>query len=86
MLARLSQGRSCPGGAGGPLLVPLLLGLTMMMMMMAMEATSVEEVESEESQEILEEDEAFSSEILVRIYDQQNPPDTNIRTGSRGQL
>lgn len=50
------------GGAGGLLLLPLLLGLTMTTMMM--EAASVEELESEESQEILEEDEAVSTEIL----------------------
>ncbi|XP_073347561.1 erythroferrone isoform X2 [Pagrus major] len=66
MLHRLPQGRSSPGGAGGLLLLPLLLGLMMMMMMMMMvvEAASVEEVDSEESQEILEEDEAVSTEIL----------------------
>ncbi|KAE8290430.1 Erythroferrone Complement C1q tumor necrosis factor-related protein 15 Myonectin Precursor [Larimichthys crocea] len=64
MLARSSQRRSSPGGAGGLLLLPLLLGLMMMMMVVVMEAASVEEVESEESQEILEEDEAVSTEIL----------------------
>lgn len=53
------------GGAGGLLLLPLLLGLMVMtMMMMKVEATSVEEVESEESEEVLEEDEAVSTEIL----------------------
>ncbi|XP_069578927.1 erythroferrone [Brachyistius frenatus] len=65
MLARLSPGRSSPGGAGGLL---LLLGLMMMMMMMMMvvdvEAASADEAESEESQEILEEDEAISAELL----------------------
>ncbi|XP_070775280.1 erythroferrone [Enoplosus armatus] len=61
MLARLSQGRSSPGGAGGLLLLGLMM---MMMMMMKTEAASVEEVESEESQEILEEEEAVSTEIL----------------------
>lgn len=65
MLARLSQGRSSPGGAGGLLLLPLLLGLMMMMMMM--EAASVDEVESEESEEILEEDEVVSTEILEAL-------------------
>ncbi|KAM9349405.1 erythroferrone [Symphorus nematophorus] len=76
MLARLSQGRSSAGGAGGLLLLPLLLGLMMMMMttttmMMMMTAAaaaeaaaSVEEADSEESQEILEDDEAVSTEIL----------------------
>ncbi|XP_069026211.1 erythroferrone [Embiotoca jacksoni] len=65
MLARLSPGRSSPGGAGGLL---LLLGLMMTMMMMMMvvdvEAASADEAESEESQEILEEDEAISAELL----------------------
>ncbi|XP_033505883.1 erythroferrone [Epinephelus lanceolatus] len=66
MPARPSQRRSSVGGAGGLLLLPLLLGLMVMMMMMMMkvEATSIEEVESEESEEVLEEDEAVSTEIL----------------------
>ncbi|XP_022622104.1 erythroferrone-like [Seriola dumerili] len=66
MLLRLSQGRSSPGGAGGLLLLPVLLGLMMMMMMTAVvvEAASVDDVESEESQEMLDEDEAVSTEIL----------------------
>lgn len=65
MLARLSQGRSSPGGAGGLLLLPLLLGL--MMMIVAAAATSVDTAESEESQEILEDDEAVSTEILDSV-------------------
>lgn len=67
MLARLSQGRSSPGGAGGLLLLPLLLGLMMMMMIVAAAATSVDTAESEESQEILEDDEAVSTEILDSV-------------------
>lgn len=68
MLARLSQGRSSPGGAGGLLLLPLLLGLMMMMtMVVAAAATSVDTAESEESQEILEDDEAVSTEILDSV-------------------
>ncbi|XP_074484090.1 erythroferrone [Sebastes fasciatus] len=72
MLARLSQGRSSPGGAGGLLLLPLLLGLMMMMMMMKVvmmeaAAASLDEVESEESEEVLEEDEAVSTEILETL-------------------
>lgn len=67
MLARLSQGRSSPGGAGGLLLLPLLLGLMMMMMILAAAATSVDTAESEESQEILEDDEAVSTEILDSV-------------------
>ncbi|XP_031164417.1 erythroferrone isoform X1 [Sander lucioperca] len=64
MPARLSQGRSSPAGAGGRLLLPLLLGL-MMMTMKVIEAASVEEAESGESEEILEEDdEAISAEML----------------------
>ncbi|KAM7399965.1 hypothetical protein PAMA_004586 [Pampus argenteus] len=65
MLARLSQGRSPPGGAGGLLLIPLPLGLMMMMMMvmMAVAVAGVDTTESEESQEILEDDEAASTEI-----------------------
>lgn len=51
--------RSSAGGAG--LLLPVLLGL---MVAVTMEAASVEDVESEESQELLEEDEAVSTEIL----------------------
>lgn len=62
MPARLPQGRSSLGGAGGLLLLPLLLGLMMTTMMM--EGASAEELESEESQEILEEDEAVSTELL----------------------
>ncbi|KAM7379877.1 hypothetical protein PAMP_005394 [Pampus punctatissimus] len=62
MLARLSQGRSPPGGAGGMLLLPLPLGL-MMMMMMAVTVAGVDTTESGESQEILEDDEAASTEI-----------------------
>lgn len=67
MLARLSQGRSSPGGAGGLLLLPLLLGLMMMMMILAAAATSVDTAESKESQEILEDDEAVSTEILDSV-------------------
>ncbi|XP_078100904.1 erythroferrone isoform X1 [Sander vitreus] len=64
MSARLSQGRSSPAGAGGRLLLPLLLGL-MMMTMKVIEAASVEDAESGESEEILEEDdEAVSAEML----------------------
>ncbi|XP_042339505.1 erythroferrone [Plectropomus leopardus] len=68
-MSRLSQGRSCAGGAGG-----LLLGLLVVTMMTMMTAASVEEVESEESEEVLEEEvqeeeeeeeeEAVSTEIL----------------------
>ncbi|XP_023282631.1 erythroferrone-like [Seriola lalandi dorsalis] len=65
MLLRLSQGRSSPGGAGGLLLLPVLLGLMMMMMTaVVVETASVDDVESEESQEMLDEDEAVSTEIL----------------------
>ncbi|XP_068197635.1 erythroferrone [Antennarius striatus] len=71
MPARTPQGRSSSsGGAGGPLLL-LPLGQMMMMMMMVMmmmmmmvvveEAAAVEEVLSEE---MLEEDEAVSTEVL----------------------
>ncbi|XP_034721697.1 erythroferrone-like [Etheostoma cragini] len=62
MRARSSQGRRSPAGAGGPLLLPLLLGLMMMTMTMkVLEAASVEEAESEE---ILEEpEEAVSTEM-----------------------
>ncbi|GAA6232804.1 erythroferrone-like [Lates japonicus] len=67
MLSRLAQGRSSAGGAGGLLLLPVLLGLMMMMMMMmkveVVEAAVVDDVDSEESQEILDEDEAVSTEI-----------------------
>ncbi|XP_029381375.1 erythroferrone isoform X2 [Echeneis naucrates] len=71
MLARLSPGRSSAGGAGGPLLLPVLLGVLMMMMVMMMvmtvataEAASVDDIDSEESQEMVDEDEAVSTEIL----------------------
>ncbi|XP_040000766.1 adipolin isoform X2 [Xiphias gladius] len=79
MLARLSQGRSSAGGAGGLLLLPVLLGLMMMMMIMVMmtvvvEAASVDDVESEESQEILDEDEAVSTEILHGLPGPPGPP------------
>ncbi|KAI3374327.1 hypothetical protein L3Q82_005956 [Scortum barcoo] len=63
MPGRSVQRRSSPGGAGGLLLLPVLLGL-MVTMTVTMEVVSVEEVESEESQELLEEDEAISTEIL----------------------
>ncbi|XP_028448079.1 erythroferrone isoform X1 [Perca flavescens] len=64
MPARSSQGRSSPAGAGGRLLLPLLLGL-MMMTMKVIAAASVEEAESGESEELLEEDdEAVSAEML----------------------
>jgi len=64
MLAKFPPGRSPVSRAGGLLLPPLLLGLTVMMMMV--QTASVDEVESEESQEILEEDEDVSTEMLVR--------------------
>ncbi|CAK6979658.1 erythroferrone [Scomber scombrus] len=64
MLARFPQGRSSPGGAGGLLLLPLLLGLMMTMMMKTTAAVSVDAADSEESLEILEDDEAVSTELL----------------------
>lgn len=65
MAARSTSGRSSSGGAGGLRLPPLLLGLMMtMVVMMMMVAASAEELESEESPELLEEDEAVSTEML----------------------
>ncbi|XP_071755034.1 adipolin [Centroberyx gerrardi] len=73
MLAGSAQGRASPGGVRGLLLLlPLLLGLMMMMMMMMVVAEAEAEVrasaaESEESaeilEEILEENDAASTEI-----------------------
>ncbi|XP_072219553.1 erythroferrone [Leuresthes tenuis] len=62
MLAKCPPGRSHLSRAGGLLLPPLLLGLTLMVMMV--QTASVDELESEESQEILEEDEDVSTEML----------------------
>ncbi|XP_047446520.1 erythroferrone [Mugil cephalus] len=64
MRARVPQGRSSTGGAGGLLQGPLVVVVVMMMMMMMMVVVVVGEVDREDSPEMMDEDEAVSTELL----------------------